>query len=70
MIISITSPLILLSPQVASSVGGLHLTADNIQYHATFIDSSVFIEGTEINVGSAIGTNDGRVLEVSNGPIA
>ena len=52
--------------QPLNSVKGLHLTADNIQYHATFIHSSVYIQDREINVGPGSSFNE-KLLEVPIG---
>ena len=63
-----SSFLLLLIIQPLSSVEGLHLTADNIQYHATFIDSSVSIQGRAINVAAG-SSNKEKILEVPIGHI-
>ena len=42
------------------------MTADNIQYHATFIHSSVYIQDREINVGPGSSFNE-KLLEVPIG---
>ena len=52
--------------QTLNPVKGLHLTADNIQYHATFIDSSVYIQDRVIYVGPGSSSNE-KLLEVPIG---
>ena len=54
--------------QSLSSVEGLHLTADNIQYHATFVHSSVSIQGRAINVAAG-SSNKEKLLDVPIGHI-
>ena len=54
--------------QSLNSIEGLHLTADNIQYHATFIDSSVSVQGREINIGPGSADYE-KLLEVPIGHI-
>ena len=43
------------------------MTADNIQYHATFIDSSVYTQGRTINIGP--GSANEKLLDVPIGHI-
>ena len=53
--------------QPLSTIQGLHLTPDNIEYWATFLDSSATIQDRVIHFGS--GSRNEKLLEVPLGQI-
>ena len=58
---------VLLPTQPLSTVQGLHLTGDNIEYWATFLHSSAAIQNRVIHFGT--GTANEKLLEVPLGQI-
>ena len=58
---------VLLPTQTLSKVQGLHLTPDNIEYWATFLDSSATIQDRVIHFGT--GAANEKLLEVPLGQI-